>query len=279
MQQSKTIYILLPVYNRLYLTKQFALCLAKQTYSNFKLILIDDGSTDGTASVVKNIIPECEVIRGKGNWWWGGSLQKGYERLRNEEDGYVLICNDDTTFDINFLQEGIQKIEAMPQTFLLAAPYNNTSGNLIDIGVYFDFKQNKMHLAKHSDEIEFMSTRGLFMRLEDFLNTGGFRPVLLPHYYSDYEFTHRAKEKGIKLVCDRDIKVFSVESATGTKDISGAKNLLTFLKLMFSKRYDMNPVYTANFVLLTYSFPYNFKYAFVTYYNAFKRIVKFALNK
>lgn len=276
---SQTIYIILPVHNRVKFTREFVQCLSQQTYNNYHLVLIDDGSTDYTAQEVKKIIPCCEVIYGKGNWWWGGSLQKGFERLKNIKDGYVLICNDDTTFNNDFLKDAINKLEVMPDTLLLAAPYNHITGKLIDTGVYFNFKKNKMLLAKQSSEIDFMSTRGLFMRIKDFNKVGGFKPFLLPHYYSDYEFTHRAKQKGLKLVCDTTLRINSVESATGTKNISGEKNFISYINKMFSKRYDMNPVYTSNFIFLTFPFPYNIKFGLLTYYDAFKRILKFALNK
>lgn len=279
MEHLKTTYILLPVHNRINHTRKFAQCLSQQTYNNYHLILIDDGSIDNTANEVKKIIPQCEIISGKGNWWWGGSLQKGFERLKKAKDGYVLICNDDTTFDKDFVQKGISKLEAMPDTLLLAAPYNNITGELIDTGVYFDFTKNKMFLAKESSEIDFMSTRGLFIRVKDFIKTDGFKPFLLPHYYSDYEFTHRAKQKGLKLFCDITLRINSVELATGTKDISGEKKFGSFIKKMFSKRYDMNPIYTSNFIFLTFPFPYNFKYGLLTYYCAFKRIVKFATKQ
>lgn len=279
MKDSETIYILLPVHNRIGLSRQFAACLLKQTYHNYHLILIDDGSTDGTSQMMKELIPDCEVVRGKGDWWWGGSLQQGYQRLRKVTEGYVLICNDDTLFEKDFLERGIERIKQIPDVFLLAAPHNHLTGKLIDKGVYFDFKKNKMHLAENSSQIDFMSTRGLFCSVKSFLTTGGFRSFLLPHYYSDYEFTHRAKKKGFRLVCDESLKISSVESATGPKDISQASGRWSFVKQMFSKRYDYNPFYTANFILLTFPFPYNFKHAFLTYMRAFKRIVKFAVRK
>ena len=50
------IYILLPVHNRVEITTRFCECLLLQSYANYKLILIDDGSTDGTADVVKSIV-------------------------------------------------------------------------------------------------------------------------------------------------------------------------------------------------------------------------------
>ena len=47
------IYILLPVHNRREVTRGFVECLAAQTFSDYHLVLIDDGSTDGTAEMVQ----------------------------------------------------------------------------------------------------------------------------------------------------------------------------------------------------------------------------------
>ena len=73
-----TVYVLLPVHNRRPVTEAFARSLAAQTDRNVRLVLIDDGSTDGTADAVKAILPDTVVITGQGNWWWGGGLQQGY---------------------------------------------------------------------------------------------------------------------------------------------------------------------------------------------------------
>lgn len=79
---SEKIYILLPVHNRSAITEHFVNCLAAQTYRSYHLVLIDDGSTDGTADMVRAKIKEISVIKGDGNWWWAGSLQQGIDWLK-----------------------------------------------------------------------------------------------------------------------------------------------------------------------------------------------------
>ena len=69
------IYILLPVHNRKEITRGFVECLKAQTFQDYRLVLIDDGSNDGTADMVKESIPSVTVLRGIGDWWWAGSLQ------------------------------------------------------------------------------------------------------------------------------------------------------------------------------------------------------------
>ena len=78
------IYILLPVHNRRELTRDFIDCLKAQTYQNFHLVLIDDGSTDGTDQMVRERIENLTVIRGNGDWWWAGSLQQGFNYLKKK---------------------------------------------------------------------------------------------------------------------------------------------------------------------------------------------------
>src|SRR5262245_50993659 len=95
------LYILLPVHNRRETTRRFLACLRAQNFQNYHLLLIDDGSTDGTAEMAREVFPTLMVLRGNGDWWWAGSLQQGIEWLRQREataEDVVLMINDDVTF-------------------------------------------------------------------------------------------------------------------------------------------------------------------------------------
>src|SRR5256886_5506708 len=104
--ETGTIYVLAPVHNRRALTERFVRCLAEQTDQGFHLVLVDDGSTDGTAEMVQSMVLGATIIRGTGSWWWAGSLEHARRWLRRrtiENDDLVLIANDDTTFEPDFL--------------------------------------------------------------------------------------------------------------------------------------------------------------------------------
>jgi glycosyltransferase involved in cell wall biosynthesis len=86
------------------------------------LVLIDDGSTDGTEQMVRERIENLTVIRGNGDWWWAGSLQQGFNFLKKEglsHDDYVLIINDDVVFGRDFIAKGISILDKNKQTLLL----------------------------------------------------------------------------------------------------------------------------------------------------------------
>ena len=264
------LYILLPVYDRVHLTLKFITALKPQTYKNIQLILIDDGSADGTADQVKKEMPQAVILQGKGDWWWAGSLQQGYHWIREnaEADSYIAIFNDDLVFDADLMEKGVGLLQSNSNSFLLAAAYDQDDHTkLEDCGVIYNFKEDTFVSCDlgRLNEVNCLSTRGLFMHSADFLRTGGFRPHLLPHYYSDYEFTIRAARKhGIQLKCVPELKVYMNTKSTGTAEIT-FNSLKEFWGKAFSKRYKTNSLYTMRYYLYSFPFPYNLKHWYRTF--------------
>jgi GT2 family glycosyltransferase len=119
------IHILLPVHNRVALTCGFVESLRGQTLSDFHLVLVDDGCTDGTAKRVRALLPQdrLTVLTGTGAWWWAGSLDQAYRHLlsaRPPDEDLVLIVNDDVTIKPDFLE-------------MAAAAYRRAEGNAVEI--------------------------------------------------------------------------------------------------------------------------------------------------
>lgn len=247
------VYVLLPVHNRRDITLAFAECLKKQEYKNFRLLLIDDGSKDGTAEAVKELIGDVIVIRGKGNWWWAGSLQQGYEWLKSNDiagEDVVLIMNDDTAFETDFISIGLRALRDNPGAFITATGYNLKTGKPQDSGGYrLNWEDLSFIETYQNSEINCTSTRGLISRVSDFLDVKGFYPRLMPHYLSDLEFTMRAQREGKKLLIHPDFRIGIDFEATGHREWSN-ESFAQYIKKVFSKRAAMNPIYWSNFILL-----------------------------
>lgn len=273
------LYILVPVHNRKNLTIQLAECLKRQSYKNYNLLLIDDGSSDGTADQILTILPNTIVIRGTGNWWWAGSLQKGFHWLGKnaEPESLVLILNDDLIFDTDYLSTGIELLKKNPSSLILSAAYNQQErSKLEDFGVIYDFARNSLRSARpdEANGINCLSTRGLFLTWKDFKKTGGFRPFLLPHYYSDYEFTLRAARKhGLKLCCFPELKVYMNPDTTGVEKISYS-SFSDFRRKAFDIKYKQNPRYTITYYLIAFPFPYNCRHA----WREFKALIRLSIS-
>lgn len=249
---SETVYILLPVHNRCDVTRRFIDCLKVQIYQDFHLVLIDDGSTDGTSDMVCEHIAALTVIKGKGNWWWAGSLQQGYLWLQMQnvlQNSIVLIINDDTIFEPDFIEKAVMVLADQKRMLLCAYYFSLQDGRLIDSGLYIDWKLFTCVQTDNPNEINCLSTRGLFLRCSDFFEIGGFYPKILPHYYSDYEFTIRAYHKKFKLFSDANLKLWGDESTTGIHSIE-AKTTWHIIKKMFSIKTISNPAIETIYILL-----------------------------
>lgn len=248
-----TVYVMLPVHNRRNITLDFAECLKRQTYKNYCLLLIDDGSRDGTAAAVKEIINDAIVIRGEGNWWWAGSLQEGYNWLKQNRvarDDVVLVMNDDTSFEADFISIGLRVLNDNPESLLTATGFNLKTGNPQDSGGYTLSWESLGFVETYENaEINCTSTRGMMSRVSDFLDVKGFYPRLLPHYLSDLEFTMRAQKKGKKLIIHPDFRIRIDFETTGHREL-GEESFTEYVKKVFSKRAAMNPIHWSNFILL-----------------------------
>lgn len=249
------VHVLAPVHNRRSITEGFVRCLKAQTYGNFGLILIDDGSTDGTADLVRSYLPATTVLRGDGSLWWAGSLQRALDFLKGgaAKDGdIVLIMNDDTRFDPDFIEKGVKALLGAKHSLLLAQLYDATEGGLIESGVTVDWKELRFRPAAKPEEVNCLSTRGLFLRFEDMLKIGGFWPRLLPHYASDYEYTLRARRKGFRFLTLPEVRLWGYEDehTTGIRSTDGM-SVGHFLGAIFTKRALHNPFYWTTFVLLS----------------------------
>lgn len=251
---SPQLHILLPVHNRRDTTVRFVEALRRQTGSEFYLILIDDGSTDGTADAVRAVWPAVEVVTGTGEWWWAGALDQGCTYLQRAgvaDEDVLLLINDDVVIAPEFLARALSEFAGMRDTLLLARQVDAVTGAEIDHGggVHADLHHLRFAAAPTPDEINCLPTRGLFLRWRDMRRIGGFRPDRLSHYLSDYEFTLRAGRKGLKLRIAREAAVGVQAERTG-RALANLFNerVPDRFRLLFSPRYKDNPVTWSAFV-------------------------------
>jgi GT2 family glycosyltransferase len=246
------IYILLPVHNRKALTQRFVECLVEQTFTDFHVVLIDDGSTDGTSEMVTSLLPRVTVLRGRGDWWWGGSLHQGYKWLRKaslRDDDLVLFINDDLTVAPDYLAHGDRLMRSRPNTFLLSQFLFSSEGRPEETGTSADLVHFEFSVATRPDAINCLSTQGLFAHWSTVRRVGGFHPILLPHYLSDYEYTIRAHRLGVACETSPELLINLNRESTGIHRIAEPR-FTAFVRKLFSKKYASNPVYFTTFIWL-----------------------------
>lgn len=72
---------------------------------DFRICVVDDGSSDGTRQAVAASFPSAVVLEGPGNLYWAGGMRFGwnnYAKLQNPD--YLLVFNDDAKFSGNAVE-------------------------------------------------------------------------------------------------------------------------------------------------------------------------------
>lgn len=83
--------------------------LAFQTFQNFEVILVDNGSSDESVSFVRKKYPSVVIIENGVNLGFAGGTNTGIRVAKGE---FILALNNDTIADPSFLEEIVRPMQA-----------------------------------------------------------------------------------------------------------------------------------------------------------------------
>lgn len=90
-------YIIIPVHNRKAITLFLLEVLNRsQSLDHYHIVIIDDGSTDGTSDVIAQLYPQVIILKGDGTLWWTGAIVKGMKFAIDQGADFLIWLNDDT---------------------------------------------------------------------------------------------------------------------------------------------------------------------------------------
>lgn len=247
------IYAVIAVFNRKEFTVRCLEALAVQTVGDVKYIVVDDGSTDGTAEIIKQHWPNTQIITGPGNWWWAKSMQVGveYALTRANSDDYIVAVNNDQ----------YAKPDAIEQLVASSKKNATTAGGAIvgSVSIQYDDKTTVYDTAhtinwdKHAyTAIPYQPTGEytgaidvLTCRLTLFpvpaLRVANFDGKHFPHYLGDNDLSLQLKQSGYKLVLSYDSIVYDVGGSSNNPNKNSLRLTLTeFWHAAFAKQSHSN---------------------------------------
>lgn len=110
--------IIIPNYNGKHFMEPCLASLNEQTCRDFKILIVDNASTDGSLEYMEQTYPDIEVLALDSNYGFSRAVNEG---IRHADTPYVILLNNDTTVDSRYVEEMIRAIEVSDRIFSVSS--------------------------------------------------------------------------------------------------------------------------------------------------------------
>lgn len=185
---------------------------AKNNSANsiFEIIIVDDGSSDDTAKLVKEKFPEVKLVKHKINRGFSATVNTG---VRSSNGDLILLLNNDVIPEKDFLASALKHFED-PKVFAVSLHEKNygwAKGSFKDGYVQIGMGEatNEVHTSFYVS-----GGSGVFRR-KTWVELGGMDEKLLsPFYWEDIDICYRAAKRGYVNLWDPGSKVTHEHEST-----------------------------------------------------------------
>ena len=136
MVSSSCVSVVIPNWNGREFLSQCLDALRAQTFKDFQVVVVDNGSTDGSAAFVQIEYPEIQVIALSANLGFSRAVNIG---IRSTSSPYVALLNNDTEADPYWLEALLEALEDNPQVGFCASKmlFHNDRTRINSAGLFF----------------------------------------------------------------------------------------------------------------------------------------------
>ncbi|TGE14040.1 glycosyltransferase family 2 protein [Hymenobacter elongatus] len=239
------LYIVIPVFNRLKYTRECLLSLRAQTRTDFRIVVVDDGSTDGTDQMLAREFGEVAVVKGDGNLFWTAGVNAGIRHALTLGANRIMTMNNDVLVLHDFVERMLFWAEKHPQAVLGALELDVATGKPIYGGERLDWRTNTRHdlLAELPEAdrhglhpVTYLPGRGLLIPLEVIEKIGLFDEKRLPHYLADFDYTSVARLHGFAVYCNYDARLSTYPDESGQEQTRRHRSLHGYYQHLFGIR-------------------------------------------
>lgn len=185
-------------------------CLRSVSESSMKvdILIVDNGSTDGTQEFIKNNYPDITFIQSQENLGFGKANNIGLQYAVDKCYDYVYLLNQDAWVEANTFETLILINKSRPEFGILSPVQIQGNGHKMDANFHKNVATRTMqrsfledlyfnNVADVYEVADVMAAHWLISK-ECLLATGGFSPAFR-HYGEDDNFVDRAKYHGYKV--------------------------------------------------------------------------------
>lgn len=221
--------------------------LLQQTYADFKLVVIDNGSTDNSKELLdqyqKNHSDKIEAIYNQTNLGFAGGVNVGIKYALDNNFEYIALFNNDATADNNWLKSLVDKIKN-DNIGICTGLLLHGDGKTIDStgdwyttwGLPFPRNRNNKTDQAPAGSLVFSASGGASLYKSSVLRDIGLFDEDFFAYYEDTDISFRAQLADYKIAYNPNAIAYHKQGAT-SKKLPGFAVYQTFknLPLLFIK--------------------------------------------
>jgi GT2 family glycosyltransferase len=209
------VYAVVPAYNRCEKTLRFLRSFAEVTYPRKRVVIVDDGSTDGTHHSVELNHPEVPVLQGDGHLWWSGGTNLGVRYALDHGADYILTINDDSVMEPDFLTHLVAVARQDPSYVVGCRLHRqDVRDEIWSIGTSLVLRGGAVFALNFAGRrwseivgnlpdpypVDTMPGNGVLLPRDVFGRVGYYDARNLPQYHADSDLVLRARALGFKPV-------------------------------------------------------------------------------
>lgn len=213
-------------------------------YPNLRVVVVDNGSTDGSDQTIRQTFPNIDWIANVRNLGFAGGANVGLEHARQNGADYVLFINNDTVLDPALLTELVRVAEGHPRAGLLTPKiyYYDDPTLVWAAGAYmarFPPRVKIIGSARRDSprydvlrQVDYVTGCAILISRQVLEAIRGFDPIYWPIYHEDYDLCATVTKEGFEIWYVPTAKMWHKESqsqrGSGTKAFNLGKNIVPF---------------------------------------------------
>lgn len=192
-----------------------------------EIIIVDNGSTDGSVEFVKSNFPQVRLLVLDKNYGFGEGNNIGVKEAKGDA---VILLNNDMTVDKNFIAHLLKPFEDIENVFAVGSQifFQDKTKRREETGKTFAYWDKGIIRYLHQDVAEldyerkyipvFWASGGAAAYdRKKFLELGGFRSIYSPAYVEDVDISYRAWKRGWKNLFASESVVYHKHRASSGK--------------------------------------------------------------
>ena len=245
---SPTLYVVMPTWNQRADTLECLESLARSTYPQYRVVVIDNGSNDGTVEAVLSRFPDVQFICNETNRGFAAAVNQGLRRALEQEADYVLLLNNDTVADPAMLDGLMAVSRGAPASMVVPKIYYYSRPNIVwSVGALmnwwtFELKGN-VHDQLDTGQWENVTERQFAtacaaLMPRRLVESVGFLDERFFVYYDDADWSLRVLEAGFRILLAPQAKLWhKVAGASGGVDTPYQRYWLGRSSVLFFRKH------------------------------------------